>query len=60
MKRTVKKLKLNKESIRLLDLDQTREAVGGLSTDLTCQSFTCGPSWTCPTGPSRCGRSCVC
>jgi hypothetical protein len=59
MKRTTKKPKLNKESIRLLDVDQIREAVGGLSTDLTCPSFGC-PSWTCPTGPSRCGHSCTC
>jgi hypothetical protein len=60
MKRTVKKLKLTKESIRLLDLDQIGEAVGGNSTDITCKSFTCGPSWTCPTGYSRCQLSCLC
>lgn len=60
MNRTGKKLELNKESIRLLDVDRIREAVGGKSLDVTCPSFTCEPSWTCPTGYSRCQLSCLC
>ena len=59
MNRTSKKLRLNKESIRLLDLDQIRQAVGGQSLEPTCPSFTCD-SWTCPTTYSRCQRTCLC
>jgi hypothetical protein len=62
MKRKVKRLQLNKESIRLLNLDEIREAAGGFKTEAdTCVSLSCGPSCTCPTGNTRCTpRSCIC
>jgi hypothetical protein len=55
MKKAIKlsKLTLNRETLRLLDVNEARAAVGGL----TGPDSHCTTRLDCPTGPSDC-RAC--
>lgn len=53
MKKKIKKLQLNRETLHNLTERNLREVVGGARTIArTCETFTCGQSCDCSLPPS--------
>ena len=57
MKRTAKKIRLNRETLRQLATDHLAAAGGGGTLLLTCGPRTCG---TCPVTCATCGAQDTC
>ncbi|MEA2604175.1 MAG: hypothetical protein QOF89_5167 [Acidobacteriota bacterium] len=64
MKKGLKKLTLNRETLRMLDPDHLRQAAGGVvvGTDNSCNGqYTCNETvcGTCSCGKQSCAGPCV-
>lgn len=60
MKQKVRKLTLNRETLRSLDNLRLRMAAGGVSHTLACASIICGPIGDTGTESGICGTKSVC